>query len=55
MWAGIKSGDQLHLASGVCEIFVTLDPNLEFQQNIKIRPTAAIYHSAITAWKPIAA
>jgi hypothetical protein len=36
--AGIKNGELLHRAHGVCEVFVTLDHNLEFQQNIKILP-----------------
>ena len=35
-WAGIKNGELLRSAHGVCEVFVTLDRNLEFQQNIKI-------------------
>jgi hypothetical protein len=37
-WAGIKNGEPLRRAHGVCEVFVTLDRNLEFQQNIKILP-----------------
>jgi hypothetical protein len=37
-WAGIKNGELLRRAYGVCEVFVTLDRNLEFQQNIKILP-----------------
>lgn len=37
-WAGIKNGELLRRAQGVCEVFVTLDRNLEFQQNIKILP-----------------
>ena len=35
-WAGIKNGELLRRAHGVCDVFVTLDRNLEFQQNIKI-------------------
>jgi hypothetical protein len=35
-WAGIKHGELLRRAHGVCEVFITLDRNLEFQQNIKI-------------------
>ena len=35
-WAGIKNGELLRRAHDVCEVFVTLDRNLEFQQNIKI-------------------
>jgi hypothetical protein len=37
-WAGIKNGELLRRAQGICEVFVTLDRNLEFQQNIKILP-----------------
>ena len=35
-WAGIKNGELLRRAHDVCDVFVTLDRNLEFQQNIKI-------------------
>jgi predicted nuclease of predicted toxin-antitoxin system len=35
-WAGMKNGELLRRAHGMCEVFVTLDRNLEFQQNIKI-------------------
>ncbi len=35
-WAGVKNGELLRRASGVCDAFVTLDRNLEFQQNTKI-------------------
>lgn len=34
-WSGIKNGELLRRASSVCEVFITLDRNLEFQQNIK--------------------
>ena len=34
-WSGIKNGELLRRAGDVCEVFVTLDRNLEFQQNIK--------------------
>jgi predicted nuclease of predicted toxin-antitoxin system len=37
-WAGIKNGELLRRAHGVCEVFVTLDRNLEFQQNIRVLP-----------------
>jgi hypothetical protein len=37
-WAGIKNGELLRRAHGVCEVFVTLGRNLEFQQNTKILP-----------------
>jgi hypothetical protein len=35
-WAGIKNGELLRRAHGLSDVFVTLDRNLEFQQNIKI-------------------
>jgi hypothetical protein len=35
-WAGIKNGELPRRAHGVCDVFVTLDRNLEFQQNIKV-------------------
>lgn len=37
-WSGIKNGDLLRRASNVCEVFITLDRNLEFQQNTKVLP-----------------
>jgi Domain of unknown function (DUF5615) len=37
-WAGIKNGELLRRAHSVCDVFVTLDRNLEFQQNIKVLP-----------------
>ena len=37
-WSGIKNGDLLRSAPSVCDVFVTLDRNLEFQQNIKALP-----------------
>ena len=32
-WSGVKNGELLRRADGVCEVFVTLDRSLEFQQN----------------------
>jgi predicted nuclease of predicted toxin-antitoxin system len=37
-WAGTKNGELLRRARDVCDVFVTLDRNLEFQQNIRILP-----------------
>ena len=37
-WSGIKNGELLRRARDVCDVFVTLDRNLEFQQNIKALP-----------------
>lgn len=33
-WSGIKNGELLRRAGGVFDVFLTLDRNLEFQQNI---------------------
>ena len=41
-WSGIKNGELLRRAHGVCDVFVTLDRNLEFQQNIKILPFGVV-------------
>ena len=41
-WAGIKNRELLRRARDVCEVFVTLDRNLEFQQNIKILPFGVV-------------
>jgi len=41
-WSGIKNGELLRRVNGVCEVFVTLDRNLEFQQNIKILPFGVV-------------
>jgi predicted nuclease of predicted toxin-antitoxin system len=45
-WAGIKNGELLRRAHGVCEVFVTLDRNLEFQQNIKMLPFGIVVASS---------
>lgn len=37
-WSGIKNGELLRRAHAVCDVFVTLDRDLEFQQNIKAFP-----------------
>ena len=33
-WKGIKNSELLHRAQGIVEVLVTMDRNLEFQQNI---------------------
>ncbi len=35
-WSGIKNGELLRRARSICDVFVTLDRHLEFQQNIKV-------------------
>lgn len=41
-WSGVKNGELLRRAYAVCDVFVTLDRNLEFQQNIKVLPFGII-------------
>jgi predicted nuclease of predicted toxin-antitoxin system len=41
-WAGVKNGELLRRARDVCDVFVTMDRNLAFQQNIKALPFAVI-------------
>ncbi|MGF1528598.1 MAG: DUF5615 family PIN-like protein [Candidatus Competibacterales bacterium] len=43
-WSGVKNGELLRRARGVCEVFITLDRSLEFQQNTKILPFGIIRH-----------
>ena len=46
-WAGIKNGELLQLASMAFDVFVTVDRNLAFQQNIASLPLPVIViHSA---------
>jgi Domain of unknown function (DUF5615) len=37
-WAGTKNGALLKRASGVVDAFVTMDTNLEHQQNVSVLP-----------------
>lgn len=47
-WSGIKNGELLRRAHAVCEVFVTLDRNLEFQQNIKVLPFGIVVVRAVS-------
>jgi len=47
-WSGVKNGELLRRAHGVCEVFVTLDRSLEFQQNIKVLPFGVVVVRAIS-------
>src|SRR5271163_4489082 len=35
-WGGITNGKLLALAQGIFDVFVTLDKNLEYQQNLRL-------------------
>ena len=41
-WAGIKNGELLKKASSLFEVFVTVDRNLSFQQNLQVLPLVVI-------------
>jgi uncharacterized protein DUF5615 len=41
-WAGIENGELLTLAQGIFDIFVTVDRNLSFQQNLSRYDIAVI-------------
>ncbi|MGH8560136.1 MAG: DUF5615 family PIN-like protein [Methylococcales bacterium] len=47
-WSGVLNGELLKRARGRCEVFVTLDRNIEFQQNIPALPFAVIVVRAIS-------
>ena len=41
-WAGIKNGELLRLMRGTYDVLVTMDRNLEFQQNLSALPFGVI-------------
>ena len=45
-WATIKNGELLALAAAHFDVFVTVDRNLAFQQNVAALPIAVIVLSA---------
>jgi hypothetical protein len=47
-WTGIKNGDLLALASQHFDVFVTVDRNLSFQQNLKVFSIVVIVLQAKT-------
>jgi predicted nuclease of predicted toxin-antitoxin system len=56
-WAAIKNGELLALVSGNFDVFVTVDRNLAFQQNVAALPVAVIVLRAksnrLTDLKPL--
>ena len=42
-WSGVLNRELMRLAGESYDVFVTLDRNIEFQQNIPILPFAVIY------------
>ena len=41
-WSGVKNGKLLALASTQFEVFLTVDQNIEFQQNLAVLPIAVV-------------
>jgi len=47
-WSGVKNGELLRRALAVCEVFITMDRNLEFQQNIKALPFGVVVVQSVS-------
>lgn len=47
-WTGIKNGKLLKLAAAEFDIFLTMDGNLEFQQNLATLPIAVLVVEAVS-------
>ena len=47
-WAGIKNGKLLALAATRFDVFLTMDQNIEFQQNLFTLPIAILVIEAIS-------
>ena len=47
-WAGIKNGKLLALAETRFDVFLTMDQNLEFQQNLATLPVAVLVVKALS-------
>jgi hypothetical protein len=47
-WSGIKNGRLLGLAAGKFDVFLTMDGNLEFQQNLATLPIAVLVVEAVS-------
>ena len=47
-WAGVRKCELLRRASGICDVFVTLDRNLEFQQNTRVLPFGVVVVPAVS-------
>ncbi len=47
-WTGIKNGKLLELAAAEFDVFLTMDRNLEFQQNPATLPIAVLVVEAVS-------
>jgi predicted nuclease of predicted toxin-antitoxin system len=47
-WAGVKNGKLLALAASKFDVFLTMDQNLEYQQNMATLPIAVLVVGAVS-------
>jgi len=47
-WTGIRNGKLLELAAADFDVFLTMDGNLEFQQNLATLPIAVLVVEAVS-------
>ena len=47
-WSGVLNGELMRRACECCDVFVTLDRNIEFQQNISVLPFGVIVVRAVS-------
>ncbi len=47
-WSGVKNGKLLALAGLTFDVFLTMDGNLEFQQNLAALPVAVLVVAAVS-------
>ena len=47
-WTGVKNGKLLGLAAAEFDVFLTMDRNLEFQQNLATLPIAVLVVEAVS-------
>ena len=41
-WTGVKNGELLRRVAASFDVFITVDSNLSFQQNLKVLPVAVV-------------
>lgn len=47
-WSGVLNGELMRRAREYCDVFITLDRNIEFQQNISVLPFGVIVVRAVS-------
>jgi hypothetical protein len=47
-WSGVKNGKLLALAASEFDVFITVDKNLPFQQNLNTLPIALIVRDSVS-------